>query len=136
MSLKQKIITIPTVITIVGVLALWYATSNPGRPEPSGSDGQDEFVLSVKWFPQLMPMHSDVHITVTANGYPLMARRVRASPWGETVLLPKGTTVVLTALSAHPATGLLDCIIMLNGRSVPRTGFDSVPAPGTVRCEA
>lgn len=98
-------------------------------------DKDDNYVLSSKWFPGVMPMHSDVHITVTVDGVPVIRRKTRLSPWSETMTASKGAIVKMTATSLHASTELVDCMIMVNGRMVPSTGFDESREPGTAQCQ-
>jgi len=128
--MRTKLIGIPTLAVTLAVAAIGFTMLDQGRED------DDNYVLSSKWDPGAMALHNDVKITVTVDGIPLVQRSRRLSPWGETLTAAKGSTVVLRAVSAHPATQFLDCIIMRNGRSVPSTGFDSIHGPGSVECQA
>lgn len=133
MSLKSKIITIPTIVILLASLGLWYGHRDVARETSGNKD--DHFLLSVKWKPEVLSIQSPVHITFTVDGVPF--KRIRhVSPWGETMHAEPGVKVVLTARTAHPSTFFLDCIIMKNARSVPGTGYMKIETPGMVECVA
>lgn len=126
-----------TVIALIVVAAVGFAYLGNGNaePQPTASPGGDSYMISVKWHPSVMPIHSDVIIVVTVSGWPSGPRhKVRVSPYGETLVVPAGSWIQVTATSLHPATEYLDCIILKNGRSVLSTGFDSIKHAGTVKC--
>lgn len=100
------------------------------------TSNDDSYVLSVKWEPAALRVGMAVDINVTVDGVPLIKKKQRISPWGDTLTAEKGAKVVLTAGGLQDNITLIDCIILRNGRSIPSTGFDSIPHPGSVRCEA
>lgn len=125
MSLRNKLITVPTIIILAVVTGIWLqATSD------------DNYVLSVTWRPSALPMRQSVSITVTVDGYPLISRKPRVSPWGETMTAAPGVVVGLTAVSHFQAIEFIDCMIMRNGRSVPGDAHKSIPGPGGITCTA
>lgn len=96
----------------------------------------NRYLLSSKWAPGVMPIHNDIRVEVKVDGVTVMVRKRRLSPWSETLTAAAGAVVKMTAVSVHPSTQLLDCIILVNGRTVPGTGFDQRTSVGTVTCQA
>jgi hypothetical protein len=131
MSIGTKIKVWATTAAIGLALLFIYGVQDLGK-----DGGDDNYVLSSKWMPGVMPMHSDVIITVSVDGFPMPALKRRLSPYSETMTAAKGAVITLTVISSHYRTEFLDCVIMRNGRSVPSGGFDSRPGPGSVRCVA
>jgi hypothetical protein len=133
MSVITKIKVYATGAIILAMLGGFYTLT-----DTTTSTDDDQYTLSSKWIPGVMPIHHEVIITVTVDGYPLISRRRRVSPWMETLAATKGAMVTLTVFSRHPGTGFVDCVIMKNGRSVGMPGgYDTLPGgPGTVKCTA
>jgi hypothetical protein len=81
-------------------------------------------------------MRQSTRIEVTVDGHPVIIKDQRVSPWGTTMTAAKGATVKLVATVWVSSVDYVDCVIMRNNRSVPRTGFDSRQSPGQVVCTA
>lgn len=124
MSIKIRLATYATTAAIIAAVGLFYAAR----------DSDDNYLLSVKWVPEVLSIQNPVYITATVDGVPLIRRTRHVSPWGETMTAVPMAQVTLSAVTRHPGIGFLDCIIMVNGRSVPHTGHDSITGPGKVTC--
>jgi hypothetical protein len=128
MSIITKTKAAATTIALIAMAAVFYTTLGTGR--------DDSYVLSAKWKPEALSKTFQVHITVTVDGYPLIVRIKRVSPFGETMVAVKGAHVKLTAATRDPNVTFVDCFILRNNRVVPRGGYNSIPGPGEVVCEA
>lgn len=132
MSIGTKIKVWTTTVAIGLALLLVY-----GVQDLKNSKDDDNYVLSSKWIPAVIPKNSAVVvIVVSVDGHPLPPVTRRLSPYNETMTAVRGAVITMTVTSSYQGTGMLDCVIMRNGRSVPSGGFDSRPGPGTVRCTA
>lgn len=132
MRVITKIKMFGTLAALIGAFAAFQiATGGVVR------DRRDnQFLLSAQWKPGVLSIQNTVHITVLVDGYPLHRYNQHVSPWSKTLTAEDGAVVALTVSTSHPSVFLMDCIILKNGATVPRTGYDSSPGPGSVRCEA
>ena len=133
MSVIARIKTVTGIIVVaaVGAVAMHL---NPSAFKVNTGGDDDNYVLSVTWSP-INSTHKTT-IEVTVDGGTLMVREPRLSPWGHTAVIAKGAQVKLTAALYMTNLQRLDCMIMRNGRSVPRTGFHVIHTPGVVTCTA
>ena len=127
MKIVTRIITIPTILALAAVLGIWLQTT---------SKSDNNYVLSVTWRPTALPGQNKVRILASVDGVPMISRERRISPWGETMTATPGAAVSLTAEAGHQSIQLLDCMILVNGRSVPGDGHKNILHPGTVTCTA
>lgn len=132
MSLMTKVKTVTGIIVVALVAAVAMHVNPQAFKVTTGDD--DLYVLSVTWFPTALTHNTK--IVVTVDGYPLIVKNKRISPWGHTMTAAKGAPVVLTATSHLQALQSIDCMIMRNGRSVPGGGYAKITMPGTVTCRA
>lgn len=123
-----------TGILMVMVLAAFAAHVNPSAFSVSGNSDDDNYVLSVTWYPTALTHKTKIIVTV--EGTPILSKHQRISPWGQTMTAAKGVVVELTATSHLQVVQEMDCMIMRNGRSVPGGGHARIKGPGTVRCTA
>lgn len=126
-KLKVYVATAMTLALVAGVYVLVDAIDKAD---------DDNYVLSSAWHPATIPFNSPVAIKVQVDGITIISRTQRQSPFNATLTAERGARVVLEAYMGYAKTESLDCIIMRNGRTVPRTGFDSRKDPGWVRCQA
>lgn len=133
MSLMTKAKTV-TGIIVVAAVAAYAMHVNPQAFKVTTGGDDDNYVLSVTWFPTALTHNTKIIVTV--DGVPVISRNRRISPWGETMVAVKGAPVVLTATSHLQALQSIDCMIMRNGKSVPGGGHARITVPGTVTCRA
>lgn len=131
MTLASKLKT-GTAIAILGILAIWYGV--PGATRSFTDD--DDYVASVTWRPEVLSIQRPVNIRLSVDGVPLVHKKLHVSPWSQTMTAAPGAQITLSADTVHPSVFRLDCMIMRNGRSVPRTGVDVSEGPGAVTCTA
>lgn len=135
MRLATKIKAFAGVIVLAAAVAMVFNVNSNSIGIRPGSD--DNYLLSSKWIPGVMPFQSPVTITVTVDGIPIIpGRTVRLSPWQETMTAEHGAQIKLVVSAMHSNLGLVDCMILRNNRVVPGGGFDSLPGPGVVTCIA
>lgn len=133
MKLMARVKTV-TGIIVVAVVAAFAMHVNPQAFKVTTGGDDDNYVLSVTWFPTALTHNTKIIVTV--DGVPMINRNKRISPWGETMVAAKGAPVVLTATSHLQALQSIDCMIMRNGKSIPGTGHARITKPGTVTCTA
>lgn len=133
MSLMTRVKTV-TGIIVVAVVAAVAIHVNPQAFKVTTGGDDDNYVLSVTWFPTALSHNTK--IVVTVDGVPVITKNQRISPWGRTMVAAKGAPVVLIATSHLQALQSIDCMIMRNGKSVPGGGHARIPGPGTVTCTA
>lgn len=133
MSLMTRVKTVTGIIAVALVAAVAMHVNPQAFKVTTGGD-DDNYVLSVTWFPTALTHNTK--IVVTVDGYPLIVKNKRISPWGHTMTAAKGAPVVLIATSHLQALQSLDCMIMRNNRTVPGSGHKKIEGPGTVECSA
>jgi hypothetical protein len=124
---RLKLYAATLVVAAVAAFALYHT----GPPGPDNS-----YLLSVTWIPEVLSVQNPVNITATADGVPMVNKRLHVSPWSETLLAADGVVVVLLASTRHPSVSMLDCIVLKNGKTVSSTGNNKIHGPGQVKCVA
>lgn len=125
MTLVRKLQIYVTIAAAIFLVGAYYTVTDYD---------DDKYVLSVLWKPATLSWQNPVDIRVFVDGAQIIGRSKYQSPWTETMTTVKGAAVTLTATAHHPAVFYMDCSIMVNGNSIPRTGFRIISGPGVATC--
>lgn len=129
MKLRHKIITIPTVIAVLAVLAIYH-----NSPVDTVGRRDSNYVLSVTWNPPVMPKIEPTLITVSVDGFPLPAWKRSLSPWSHTMTAAPDVVVTLVGMNLNLSITDIDCMIMKDGKVHMPKGAMKIHRAGEVVC--